>query len=148
MGHGTSHRRRRRAGTLVAMDRAERDEPADEVVALERYRGPWSGDDPDANFKADVALYANLDPLATLRGLGEATGLSVGALAHYVLARYATTGSAGLLELGPTMVERLWAPVALAESSGTDEARLAAYHELRVLLSWLRVPLESDGGYS
>ena len=46
------------------------------------------------------------------------------------------------------MVERLWAPVELAEASGTDEARLAAYHELRVLLSWLRVPLESDGGYS
>ena len=147
MGHGTSHRRRHRAGTLVPMDRAAR-EPADEVVALERYRGPWANDDPDANFKADVALYANLDPLVTLRGLGAATGLSVGALAHYVLARYATTGSAGLLELGPTMVERLWAPVELAEASATDEARLAAYHELRALLSWLRVPLEGDGGYS
>jgi len=128
------------------MDRAAR-EPDDEVVTLERYRGPWAGDDPDANFKADVALYANLDPLVTLRGLSAATGLSVGALAHYVLARYATTGSAGLLELGPTMVERLWAPVELAEANGTGEARLAAYHELRALLSWLRVPLEGDGGY-
>ena len=123
------------------------DEPRDEVVALERYRGPWAPGDPDANFKADVALYANLDPLRTLRGLGEATGLSVGALAHYVLARYATSGSAGLLELGPTMVERLWGPLASAEAADTDEARLAAYHELRALVSWLRVPLESDGGY-
>ncbi len=144
MGHGTS--RRRPAGTLDPMDRAAR-EPDNEVVTLERYRGPWAGDDPDANFKSDVALYANLDPLVTLRGLGQATGLSVGALAHYVLARYATTGSAGLLELGPTMVERLWAPVELAEANGTAEARLAAYHELRALLSWLRVPLEGDGGY-
>ncbi len=124
------------------------DEPRDELVALERYRGPWAPGDPDANFKADVALYANLDPLRTLRGLAEATGLSVGALAHYVLARYATSGSGGLLELGPTMVGRLWGPIASAEAAETDEARLAAYHELRALVSWLRVPLERDGGYS
>ena len=117
-------------------------------MALERYRGPWAPGDPDANFKADVALYANLDPLRTLRGLAEATGLSVGALAHYVLARYATSGSGGLLELGPTMVGRLWGPIASAEAAETDEARLAAYHELRALVSWLRVPLERDGGYS
>lgn len=24
---------------------------------------PWPADDPDANFKADVALYTKLDPL-------------------------------------------------------------------------------------
>ena len=130
------------------MNGPARDESRDEVGALERYRGPWRDDDPDANFKADVALYSNLDPLETLRGLGDATGLSVGVLAHYVLARYATTGSAGLLELGPTMVERLWAPVASAEDAGTDEARLDAYHQLRALLSWLRVPLDNDGGYA
>ena len=124
------------------------DEPRDEVVALEHYHGPWAPGDTDANFKADVALYANLDPLRTLRGLGEATGLSVGALAHYVLARYATSGSGGLLELGPTMLGRLWGPIEVAEAAGTDEARLGAYHELRALVSWLRVPLEGDGGYA
>ncbi len=137
-----------RPGTLDAVTDPARDDSRDEVLALERYRGPWRDDDPDANFKADVALYANLDPLGTLRGLSEATGLSIGALAHYVLARYATTGSAGLLELCPEMVERLWAPVVAAEELGTDEARLEAYLKLRALLSWLRVPLEHDGGYS
>ncbi len=145
MGHGTSHVHR--PDTLDPVDGPARDETGGEAVALERYRGPWTDDDPDANFKADVALYANLDPLKTLRGLGEATGLSIGALAHYVLARYATSGSGGLLELGPTMVERLWALVAEAEAAGTDEARLDAYGQLRALLSWLRVPLEHDGGY-
>lgn len=145
MGHGTS--RVAAPGTLDPVDGPARDETRDEAVTLERYRGPWASDDPDANFKADVALYANLDPLRTLRGLSDATGLSVGALAHYVLARYATSGSGGLLELGPTMVERLWSPVATAEAAGNDEARLDAYRQLRALLSWLRVPLDHDGGY-
>lgn len=135
------------SGTLDTVSDPSLDDGLGEVVALERWRGPWDPTDPDANFKTDVALYASLDPLRTLRGLGAATGLSVGALAHYVLARYATAGSGGLLELGPTMVERLWAPVAEAEAAGTDEARLEAYARLRALLSWLRVPLDDDGGY-
>ena len=35
-------------------------------VELSPWSGPWSDDDPDANFKADVALYAHVDPMATI----------------------------------------------------------------------------------
>lgn len=112
------------------------------------WSGPWPADDPDANFKAEVADYCRLDPLVTLRGMSENLGIPVGALARYVLARWATAGSGGLLELGPTMVYRLWEPVARAEESETDEARLAAYTELRGLLSWLKVPLDEPDVYA
>jgi len=87
-------------------------------VELGPWSGPWSDDDSDANFKADVALYA-----------------------RYVLAKWATAGSGGLLELGPTMIHRLWQPVADAEAAGTDDARLKAYDQVRQMLAWLRLPL-------
>jgi hypothetical protein len=45
------------------------------------------------------------------------------------------------------MVRRLWEPVARAEEAATDEARLAAYAELRSLLSWLKFPLDDDTVY-
>jgi len=121
--------------------------PEPEMVVLEPWVGPWSADDPDANYKAEIALYATQDPLSTLRALGDAIGVPVGALARYVLARYATSGSGGLLELGPSMVHRLWEPVEVAEGKGTDEARLIAYEQLRQMISWLRLPLIEDAGY-
>ncbi len=117
------------------------------VVRLERWTGPWPDDDPDANFKADVALYANVDPLTTIENLGHAIDVPVGALVRYVLAKWATTGSGGLLELGPTMTRRLGAVCDRAEAAGTDEARLEAYTELRDLLSWLRHPLDHPDVY-
>jgi hypothetical protein len=122
-------------------------EPPAELVQLEAWRGPWPDDDPDANFKADIALYANLDPLSTIRTLSESINVPVGALCHYVLAKWATAGSGGLLELGPQMVERLWAVCATAEAADTDEARLAAFETLRAMLGWLRIPLEDPSGY-
>jgi hypothetical protein len=36
------------------------------------------------------------------------------------------------------MVERLWAVCETAESDNTEPARLAAYDQLRQMLSWLR----------
>ena len=115
--------------------------PEAPTVVLEPWSGPWEPDDPDANFKADVALYCRLDPLTTVIALSLHTGIPVGAIVRYVLARYATGGSAGLLELGPSMVHRLWAPVEQAEATNTDAARLEAYEQLRQMLSWLRLPL-------
>ena len=117
------------------------------VVRLEPYEGPWADDDPDANFKAEVALYARVDPLTTVRNLSRSLGVPEGALVRYVLARWATGGSGGLLELGPSMVHRLWAVVEQAEEAGTDEARLAAYEQLRQMVSWLRLPLVERAGY-
>ena len=110
-------------------------------VELSPWTGPWSEDDPDANFKGDVALYAHVDPMTTIDNLARAIDIPVGAIVRYVLAKWATAGSGGLLELGPTMIHRLWQPVADAEAAGTDEARLEAYHQVRQMLSWLRLPL-------
>jgi hypothetical protein len=118
------------------------------AVELVGWDGPWDEDDPDANFKADVSLYARVDPMATIANLAAALGMPEGAIVHYVLAKWATAGSGGLLELGPSMVHRLGAVVDGAEETDTDDARLAAYDQLRQMLSWLRLPLDEDGaGY-
>jgi hypothetical protein len=114
-------------------------------VELTAYSGPWSDDDPDANFKADVALYSHMDPIATIEALATALGIPEGAIVRYVLAKWASAGSGGLLELGPSMVHRLWLPIEEAEAAGTDEARLRAYDRLRQMLSWLRLPLVDPG---
>jgi hypothetical protein len=116
-------------------------------VRLDRWEGPWDDGDPDANFKAEVALYSRQDPMVTIRAMSQALGIPEGALIRYVLARWASAGSSGLLELGPSMVKRLWEPVSAAEEAGTDRARLEAYGKLRDMLSWLRLPLEGDAGY-
>jgi len=110
-------------------------------LILESWSEAWDVDDPNANFKADVALYSLVDPLVTLCGLSAATDVPVGALANYVLARFATAGSSGMLEVGPAMIQRLWEAVAQAEATDDDGDRLAAFYQLRDLLSWLRGPL-------
>ena len=102
---------------------AETPHPA-RSVELSPWSGPWSEDDPDANFKADVALYAHLDPMATIANLAQAMDIPEGAIVWYVLAKWATAGSGGLLELGPSMIHRLWQPVEEAEAAGTDADRL------------------------
>lgn len=111
-------------------------------IRVAPWNGTWPADDKDANFKADVVLYAQSDPLSTLDQLGANLGIPVGGLVHYVLARWASAGSAALLEVGPSMINRLWEQVQLAEEADTDEARLVAYDALKQMISWLRVPLE------
>lgn len=120
------------------------DEP---VIRLERWRATWPDDDPHANFRQEVQMYCRLDPLVTLRGMSRNLGIPLGALARYVLARWATGGSGGLLELGPVMVRRLWEPIAEAERAGSDEGRLAAYHQVRQMISWLKLPLDDPSIY-
>ncbi|MFT4050289.1 MAG: DUF6027 family protein [Solirubrobacterales bacterium] len=117
------------------------------TIELEAWTGPWPDDDRDANLKADVVAHAKLDPLGTLRRLSANTDIPLGALVHYVLARYATSGSGGLLELGPSMVNRLWEPIEKAENDGGDAARLEAYDQVRQMLSWLRYPLDHEEVY-
>jgi len=114
-------------------------EPSIELV---RWSGPWSDDDPDANFKADVALYTMVDPLETLGPLSASTGIPVGALVRYVLARWASAGSESLLSAGPSVIERMWATISEAEKADTPEARLAAYAIVRQMVAWLRAPLD------
>ncbi|HEX2698973.1 MAG TPA: DUF6027 family protein [Acidimicrobiales bacterium] len=115
-------------------------------VRLVPWTGPWSDDDPDANLKADIALYGKVDPLATVAGLADAIGVPVGAVVRYVLARWASAGSEGLLAAGPSVVNRMWHACDEAERAGTDEARLAAYGTLRAMVAWLHLPLEDDAG--
>ncbi len=115
------------------------------TISLVGWDGPWAPDDSDANFKADVALFSHVDPMATISRLAAAMGIPEGAVVHYVLAKWASAGSGGLLELGPSMVHRLWAPIEQAEGVGTDVARLEAYEQLRQMISWLRLPLVGDG---
>lgn len=113
-------------------------------VELVAWDGPWDADDPDANFKADVALYSHVNPMATITALAASTAVPEGALVRYVLARWASAGSGALLEMGPSMVDRLWEAVETAEEAGSDGARLAAYDQLREMISWLRFPLGDD----
>jgi hypothetical protein len=131
-----------------APDVAPSTEPdGDPVVTLTAWNGPWDDDDPDANFKADIALYCRTDPLSTITNLGRAIDVPVGALVRYVLAKWASEGSGGLLEIGPRMARRLNEPFLRAEETGTDEARLAAYDEVRQLVSWLNLPLDQPDVY-
>jgi hypothetical protein len=117
------------------------------TVRLERWNGPWPDDDPDANFKTEIALYANVDPLSTITNLATNIDVPVGAIVRYVLGRWAGGGSGALLEMGPSMVNRLAEVCATAEAAGTDAARLAAYDQLRQMIEWLRFPLVDDAGY-
>lgn len=124
------------------------DEPAAvPAITLEPWAGPWPADDPDANFKADVALYNRLDPLITLQGLSRNLDIPLGALVRYVLAKFATGGSGAALELGPVAIKKLAEFVDVAEAAGTDEARLAAYDGLRQYISWLRLPIDQPDVY-
>lgn len=119
----------------------------DNLVEIEGWIGPWPDDDKDANFKADIAAYAALDPLSTLRNLGNSIEVPVGAIVHYVLAKWATEGSGGLLELGPRMARRLREPFVAAEETNTDEARLEAYETVRQIVEWLNIPLDQPEVY-
>ena len=105
---------------------------------LPRYEGPWDDDDPDANFKAQVAEYSRNDPFTTLNRLAENTGIPLESLVRYILVRWTAEGSEALMALGPRTVEQLWSIAAEAESDGTDAAKLAAFDKLRDMLSWLR----------
>lgn len=116
------------------------------VVELVSQLEPWPDDDPDANFRADVAAYAQADALSTIRRLCANLDLPVGAVVRYVLAKWATGGSEALLELGPSTVERMRALVDEAEAVGTDTARLQAYEQLRVMVGWMAHGLDDPEG--
>ncbi len=113
-------------------------------VLLEAYEGPWEESDRNANFKEQVAIYSKADPMTTLERMSRSQGVPVGALARYVLAKWAASGSDGLLEVGPRVVRQMQSLIDEAEATGDDEARLAAYDSLRQIISWLAVPLDSS----
>ncbi len=118
-----------------------------ETLTLIGWTGPFDDDDKDANFKAEIASHAHLDPLATITNLSNSIDVPVGAIVHYVCARWATEGSSGLLELGPRMARRLREPFRDAEAADSDDARLAAYEQVRQMIEWLNVPLDTPEAY-
>jgi len=112
------------------------------TITLEAYKGPWDAGDKDANFKSDVALYSGVDPMPTLDRMSANMKIPVEALVKYVLVKWATSGSEGLMEIGPRVVRLMAEVVETAEMKGTEEARLEAYGTLSQMISWLKVPLD------
>ena len=108
-------------------------------MQLYPYTDSWEEDDPQANFKADVALYTVADPLPTLEGLSQYTGIPVPCLIRYVLVKYAASNADALLAMGPLVIHQMEQHIATAEAEGTDQARLKAYDALRQIVSWLGV---------
>ena len=115
------------------------------TIRLEIFEESIDEADPDATFKRDVALYSQINPMPTLEGMSRSLGLPVGAIARYVLVKWATSGSEGVMEVGPRVVGQMAAVVSEAEESGEDIARLAAYEKLSGIVSWLETICE--GGW-
>ena len=106
-------------------------------IELQRYTDAWSPADRDANFKAEVACYTAADPLPTLQNLSRGTGIPLGCLARYILVKWAASGSEAMMSIGPIVLRQMQDQIDAAETTGTDEARLAAYAALRQIIGWL-----------
>jgi hypothetical protein len=113
----------------------------DTPLQLQPDEGRWPPEDPDAGFRQMVAEYSRLDPIPTLEVLGRHKQIPVGALARFILAKYCTSGSDALLEMGPRVVRQMGDLVRHAETEGSDDARLKAYAALKAIIAWLEVPL-------
>ena len=117
-------------------------------IALGIYKGPWRKDDKDANFKQEVAQYCRIDPMSTLDRLSQSLNIPVGALVRYILVKWASAGSAALLDMGPLIVRQMGDVVRRTELVGSDKSRLEAYNRLAQIISWLQVPLDSSDKHS
>ncbi len=107
-------------------------------MELYPYRDTWNEQDPHANFKSEVALYSQSDPLPTLENLSRATGIPVPCLIRCVLVKYAASGADALLSMTPIVFRQMELQVRMAETAGTDSARLQAYEALRQIITWLK----------
>jgi len=111
-------------------------------MQLYPYADSWEEDDPHANFKADVALYTVVDPLPTLEGLSQHTGIPVPCLIRYVLVKYASSNADALLAMGPLVIRQMEQQITAAEAEDSNQARLQAYDALRQIVSWLAVGMK------
>ncbi|MDP2627246.1 MAG: DUF6027 family protein [Candidatus Rokubacteria bacterium] len=114
----------------------------DDSIRLQPYEGAWPPEDPDAGFRRMVAEYSRIDPLPTLEVLSRNKKIPLGALARFILARYGTSGSDALLEIGPRVVRQMDEIIREAEAAGSDDARRRAYAALKAIIAWLQVPLD------
>lgn len=114
-------------------------------VTLEGFDWEWDPADKDANFKQEVATYCRQDPTPTIEAMSRSLKIPVGAIVRYILVKWATSGSASLLEVGPRVVRQMAEIVERAESADSDQKRLEAYRSLARIVSWLNVPLTDPG---
>jgi len=115
----------------------------DDSVILEQFIWESNVSDKDNNFKNDVALYTQEDPLPTVRRLSQNLDIPIGSVVRYILCKWAMSGSESLLDLGPDMVRKISDIFEDAESDGTDEARLEAYNSVKAIMNWMKVPLDN-----
>ena len=113
-------------------------------VSLEVFDWQPDEQDKDANFKGEVAAYSQVDPMPTIDTMSRNLGIPVGAIIRYVMVKWATSGSEGLMEIGPIVIRQMSDVVEAAEAANTDEERLAAYRKLSQIISWLSVPLNDS----
>ena len=107
-------------------------------MQLYPYTDSWEEQDPHANFKAEVAHYTVIDPLPTIEGLSQNTGIPVPCLVRYILVKYASSNADALLAMGPLVFRQMQGLIAAAETEDSDAARLKAYDGLRQIVSWLQ----------
>ena len=117
--------------------------PNDNSITLEQFIWDSDPSDKDNNFKNDVALYTQEDPLPTVRRLSQNLEIPIGSVVRYILCKWAMSGSESLLDLGPDMVRKISDIFEDAESDGTDEARSEAYNSVKAIMSWMKVPLDN-----
>jgi hypothetical protein len=89
-----------------------------------------SPDDPDQNFRDDVARSLQVDPKPTLENLARSTRLTYDEVAHYALVRYASSGAEALLAVDSIALRQLIE----ARKSG-DWAKVGA------IIDWLEAGL-------
>ena len=114
----------------------------DNTIKLEQFIWDSNPSDKDNNFKNAVAWYTQENPLPTLNRLSNNLNIPIGSIVRYIVCKWAMSGSESLLELGPDMVKEIAGIFDAAEALGNDEERLKAYHSVKAIISWMKVPLE------
>ena len=114
------------------------------MLELHPYQDKWHGDDPYANFKAEVANYTVTDPLPTLEVLSQSSGIPLPCLVRYVLVKWASSGAEALMSMPPITLTQMQQRVDKAEEEDTDEARLYAYKALREIIAWLQLGMQEN----
>ena len=113
----------------------------DPTLRLQSFTDPIDDADPNASFKREVSYYSGVDPIPTLESLSNQIQIPVGALARYILVKWATSGNEGIMEIGPRVIRQMADIVDEAERHASGEARLLACGKLSHIISLLNSSL-------
>ena len=89
-----------------------------------------SRDDPDQNFRDDVARSLQVDPKPTLENLARSTELTYDEVAHYALVRYASSGAEALLAVDSIALRQL-----------IEARKLGDWAKVGAIIDWLEAGL-------